>query len=161
MSDVELKVFVGENFKVEGQSLFTTNSNYLNRKDVFYDERGRFLTRSLNLSNWDWYYNYLDFTQVVANKNQSAKPNYLLDLGYVPVVFLPTCCLQLGSKLMEVMDKRNIPYVKVQPMSFVTKYCDIMSIDAWVSKMDASELLGIAPEKVTSIDILRRLILNE
>lgn len=158
MSESSLKVFIGDNFKVEGQDLLPTSSSYLKRPDVYYDERSRFLTRNLNLSNWDWYYNYLEFTQVLASKNASAKANYLLDLGYVPVVYLPTCCLQLGNKMLEALDKVGIPYVKIRPTSFVNKYCDIVAIDAWVSKMDAASILGIPPEKVTSVAIVRRLL---
>ena len=161
MSADALKVFIGNNFKVEGQDTFPTNSNYLKRDDVFYDERCKFLTHNLDTSNWDWYFNYLEFNQVAANKNPSARPTYLLDLGYVPVVFLPTCCAKVGPTLIEILDRKNLPYIKTFPMSFVTKYCDIMGIDAWMSKMDAAKLLDIAPEQVTSALVLRRLVLND
>ena len=155
-----LRVFVGDNFKVEGQEVLSTNDAYLKRADVHFDERANFLTRNLNVSNWDWYYNYLEFMQIVANKNPQASPTYLLDLGYVPVVYLPSCCESLGARLMEAMDVKKIPYVKLPPTSFVLKHYKAMTIDAWVSKMDVYERLGVAPNEVTSEMILRRLVLN-
>lgn len=155
------KVFVGDNFKVEGQSEFPTNSDYLKQDGVFFDERANFLTRNLDLSDFQWYYNYLDFMQTMANKNPNAKPMYLLDLGYVPVVYLPSCCLQIGPKLVEALDAADVPHVRLSPTSFVSKYCNLMTVDAWVSKMDIYERLGVKPEEVTSEMILRRLLLNE
>ena len=161
MSEASFKVFIGNNFKVEGQDVLPTNSSYLKSAGVYFDERANFLTYNLDLSNWDWYFNYLEFMQTASNKNGQAQPKYLLDLGYVPVVYMPSCCEHLGAKLMEVMDVRNIPYVKLSPTSFVLKKYKTMTIDAWVSKMDVAKLLDVNPEDVTSEMILRRLILNE
>ena len=161
MADNNFKVFVGDNFKVEGQDVLPVNDKYLKTAGVYFDERAYFLTRNLNLSNWQWYFNYLDFMQTAASKNPKAKPMYLLDLGYVPVVYMPSCCLKFGTELMEALDSKDIPHVKIAPTSFVRKYCDIMTVDAWVSKMDVAEPLGLKPENVTSEAIIRRLILNE
>lgn len=159
MTESNLKVFVGNNFKVEGQDVLPTGSVYLNRSDVHFDERGNFLTHNLDLSNWQWYYNYLDFMQTAANKNVNAHATYLLDLGYVPVVYLPTCCLTLGTALREALDYKGIPYISIGPTSFVVKYCNFSTVDIWVSKMDAAPLLGVAPTDVTSEMILRKLVI--
>ena len=156
-----LKVYVGRNFKLEGKQEISVYSDYMNKPGVILDARGNFLANDINVNSWDWFYNYLEFQHFAATKNPDAKPIYMLDLGFVPVVYMPTCFLDLGPKLMQIMDAKQIPYVRMTPTSFALKYVDIMTIDAWVSKMQVAESLGVTPDKVTSEMILRRLILNE
>lgn len=154
-------VFVGTNFKFEGTEDFPSNPAFLERADVFYDERCRFITTFLNTDNWDWYYNYIDFLHTVSVRNTDAKPSYLLNLGYVPVIMLPSCCLRYSTSLFEALDNSGVPYIRVPAMSFVTSHCNVETVDAWVSKMDACKVLNCKPEEVTSIDVFRRLILGE
>lgn len=160
MSDSGLKVFVGANFEVEGQDIINENSAFLKRDDIFFDERHNFVSHAVTPSNWDWYINYLKFVQVIARKNPSAKPNYLLDLGYVPVVYLPTCFMELSANMFNALDRINLPYIKIAPTNFLNKYLNIQGFDGWVSKMDAAKYLSCAPEEVTSIDLVRRVFIN-
>lgn len=153
------KVFVGVNFKVDGLEELPS-ADYLSRPDVFYDERNRFVTSGLDRSSWDWYFNYLDFVQTLSVKNATAKPMWILDLGYVPVVYMPSCCSGFGVQLFKALDNKGIPYVKLRPYSFVSKYTEGMDSDGWMSKMDAAKLLNCAPEEVTSTRILKELILD-
>ena len=156
------KLFFGTNFKVDGLIDIPTNSSYLKRPDVFYDDRNNIITEHLDTSNWEWYFNYLEFVQVQANRNVKAKGNYLLNMGYVPVVYLPTCIdAKISTMLFEILDKKKVPYVRVKPYSFTKEHYDSTNIDAWVSKMDAAKLLGVEPINIRSVDILRRLILDE
>lgn len=161
MAESKFLVFVGDNFQFEGKEDFAMNADYLKRKDVHYDTRANFLSRNVDLSNWQWYFNYLDFMQTASSKNPNAKPSYLLDFGYVPVVYLPSPFESLGVRLMEAMAVKKIPYIKMTPTSFATKYCSLVTVDAWVSKMDVYKRLGCRPEEVTSEMIIRRLILDE
>lgn len=158
MAESGLKVFIGTNFKVEGKDVLPSDANILSQPGVYFDERANFLTYGLNLHNYEWYYNYLNFMQVASTKNMNANPSYLLNLGYIPVVYLPSCCLQLTDSLMKVLEVNKVPHIKKAPTSFATKYCNIMTTDAWVSKMDVHEMLGVTPEKVTSEMLLRRLL---
>ncbi len=154
-----LKIFVGSNFVLEGYQ-DVPSEDYIKRASVFYDERNNFLTYNLDRSSWDWYYNYLDFVQILATQNPRAKPIWLLDLGYVPIVYLPSCCTSEGTKLVRILDEKKLKYVRLQPYSFVNNYNNLMTSDIWMSKMDVAPLLGVEPHQVTSAEILRRLVLN-
>jgi hypothetical protein len=161
MAEVDYKVLVGNNFTVEHQVNFSDIKDQLKMPGVYYDERANILSLKTDLTNWNWYFNYLDFQQVSSVKHAEARPTYLLDLGYVPVAYLPSCFVSLGAKIMEALDVSKIPYIKLSPTSFALKYCNIMTVDAWVHKMDVADMLDKKPEDVTSKDILRRLFVNE
>lgn len=152
----DIKVFTSSNFKLEGMTTMTTNSDYLNRPDVKLDERLNMLNTGWDTSTFDWYYNYLEANQIIASKNANAYCNYLLDLGYIPIVYLPSPAVGLSSQFMKVLDASAIPYVKMGPTSFASRYCHLDTIDAWVSKMDAAKFLGCSPEAVRSADLFRR-----
>lgn len=149
-----LKVYYGDNFKPEGVKLLVD----LDTKGAYLDERHMFLVTNLDMSNFDWYYNYLDFVRSCSEKNPTAYPSYMLDLGYVPVVFLPTCCSELETPLRRILDARKIPYISKYPMSFTIRRLTVDGTDSWVSKIDAAKFLNIRPEEVRSVDIVRRLL---
>lgn len=154
-----IKVFVSNNFKVD-QLIDLPDESALSNPRISYDERNHILTYDLDLSNWQWYYNYLDFVYTISN-SRNTKATWLLDLGFVPIVYLPSCCSSYASLLFKIMDNASIPYIKMQPYSFLSRYVSDMALDGWMSKMEASKLLGLAPEKITSEIILKELILNE
>lgn len=153
------KVFIGRNFKPTG--LYDLPSEeYLNQPGVFYDGRNQIITTDWDTSNWEWYYNYLDFAQTLAHKNKNPRPTWLLDLGYIPVVYFPSCCTSKGAELFVKLDELKIPYVKLPPYSFIQSYTNGLQADGWVSKMDVYERLGVPPEKITSEKLLRELVLK-
>lgn len=152
----DIKVFVSHNFKLEGITTMTTNGTYLDRPDVKLDERLNMLNTGWDTSTFDWYYNYLEANQIISAKNSNAYCTYLLDIGYIPAVYLPSPAVSLSSKFMNVLDASKVPYVKMGPTSFANRYCTVDTIDAWVSKMDAAKFLGCKPEDVRSADLFRR-----
>lgn len=153
-----IKVFQGHNFKVESIKEIPS-LEYIESPDLFYDERNQVVSIGLQKDNWEWYFNYLDFTQTLASRNPNAKALWLLDLGYIPVVYMPSCCSSTAAQLFSIMDEKNIPYVKTRPYSFVTKYVTSLDMDGWVSKMDISRITGWTPHTITTAQVLKELIL--
>lgn len=160
MGNAVLKCFTGPNFAFEGCQEFAADSDFLRRPDVLLDERTMFLTYNIDKTNWNWYFNYIDFTRIIAAKNSNARAGYLLNLGYFPVVYLPTCFSQIESHLIHILDVTQIPYVKLHKSSFALRKVDLEGFDIWVSKMDAAKILGCAPEDVRANDFIRRVLLN-
>lgn len=155
-----MKIMRCVNFKAEEEIDISPDSAYLKRNDVLFDERHFCASEYTNFSNWEWYFNYLDYVQTLVIKYPNARPTYLLDLGYVPIVYLPSCCTSIGSRMMEALDVKKVPYIKIAPTSFLKRSINVMAVDAWVSKMDVYEQLGVNPEDVTSEMILRRIVLK-
>ena len=156
-----VKCFTGPNFEFTGIARFNIQDKSLYQQGVKYDARNKFLTYDFDDSNWDWYFNYLQFTYMCSMSAVNARCNYLLDLGYVPVIYLPSFIdTAVESNLFDKLDKTKVPYVKMYKTSFQVSKTDLEGADAWVSKMDAAKYLGCDPVAVTSKDFIRRL-LNE
>ena len=155
-----LKCFIGNNFVVDGYESISLDSPIVRSSDTYLDERSMFLSFSINLSNWDWYFNYLDFIKNCALKRPDARPSYMLDLGYIPVIYLPSCLSHLENDLIRVLDVKGVPYVKQRKMSFSHSKVDLEGYDVWVSKLDAATYLNCEPEDVTSKAFIRRVLLN-
>lgn len=150
------EVFISNNFKLIGKQELPS-AEYLQRAGIYYDTRLGMLVENLSLTDIEWYANYLDTNAYIAGKNPSAYPTYLLDLGYIPIVYLPSCCITLGVPMLAQLDVQNIPYIKMSPLSFVHQYCNIDTVDAWVSKLDIHEALGIPVDQIKASDVARRL----
>ena len=83
---------------------------------------------------------------------------YLLDLGYIPIVFLPACLTQaMYAKMVNVLTRIELPFVQFKTRSFNIKYFESDTFDAWVSKLDVAKLLNMNPENVRSADLAGRL----
>ena len=156
MANKPYEIFVSDNFMLSGMCE-VPSEEWLRRPGVFFDTRTNMLSSDSRFDTFDWYINYLKTTAIFAGKNPSAYPTYMLDLGYIPVVYLPSCCVGTYAEMFAKLDKIDIPYVKLNPTSFVMKYVDIDAVDAWVSKMDISRLWGIPVEQVRSVDVVRRI----
>lgn len=156
--------YFGENF------LFTEIINDEQAKDILDRNAGHIDTRTMSITHgirsddWTWYHNYMAFQQFAASKVADARPMYMLDLGYVPVIFLPSCVVELsaGNRNMttlmyQLLDCSDFEYVTTRPMSFILNKVDIDTMDAWVHKIQAAEVLGCSPENVRSLDIIRRI----
>ena len=122
----------------------------LDAPDTYIDERNYMVSTRTDFSNMQWLKNYMQTAAYFFNVNRDSYPAYLCNLGYIPVVYLPTCVPDLGVKLMLRLDELNIPYIKVKGTSFVKKYFDTDIVDAWVHKLDAAKVLNCAPEDVRS-----------
>lgn len=154
-----LKCFYATNFSVEGCGPMLSDTA-ISANNYLLDERMMILSSGNDLHDWTWYFNYLDFVRVSASKNPDARASYMLNLGYIPVIYMPTCMQDLEPKLFEVLDFKKVPYAKLHKTSFTVGKIDLPGTDAWVSKMDAGEIMGIEPDKVRSIDFIRRVLLN-
>lgn len=152
--DVSVTMNLAKNFEFVKYAEVT--SELLDDPTAFVDKRSYMLSSECNFSSMDWYLNYLSTTDYFARKNPSAYPTYLCQLGYIPVVYLPTCVPpQLGVRLMLILDNNKIPYVKMRGTTFVRRYFDNDVTDAWVHKFDAAKVLSCKPEDVRSIAFVK------
>lgn len=125
-----------------------------------YLDKRHLILSTIDASNWDFYLNYLDLCATFARQYPNNKPSYLLELGYIPLIMLPSTNLNLGPKLTALLDAQGVPYVRIPPYSFLTGYTDLDTVDIWVPKMDMAKRFNIKPEDVRSKDLFRRLIID-
>lgn len=143
-----------ENFKFIDKREIRGTSEALS-DDTYLDNRMYLLSVHTDFHNTNWLVNYIETASYFAKVNKDSYPRYLLELGYIPVVYLPSCVPELGINMMQRLDALNIPYVKMKSTSFVQKWYNTDSIDAWVHKFDAAKVLGCKPEEVRSVRFLR------
>ena len=149
-----VKMRQSENFKFTMYDAIP--GEVLNEEDTYFDSRMYLLSAHTNFKTMDWFINYLETAAYFAARNRQAYPTYLLDLGYIPVVYLPTCVPDtLGVQLMQILDAKKIPYVKIKGTSFVLNYFGTDLVDAWVHKTDAAKVLGCAPEEVRAVPFVK------
>lgn len=125
---------------------------------TYYDLRTNVLSRQTDFSNMQWYYNYISTLEWMAVHHSSDRLNTLLDLGFVPVICLPSCNLSPSLMWFRKLDAANLEYISIHAVSFLYNRCDIDTSDAWVSKLVASEKFGIPVEQVRSVDIIRKVL---
>lgn len=154
------KVSMGCNFEFIDTQI-ASNPEKLANANTLYDKRCNFVSTMNDFSNWNWYFNYLNHLFVLSNHKLDARPSYLLDLGYIPLLMFPTCCADKSQPLIEILDSEAIPYIKMPALSFLTNYWDPDQLDVWVSKMDMAKLLNCEPDQVRSEKVFKRLFLNE
>ena len=154
----KLRVMVGNDFLISNPPKFesydTLNPGAINGT---LDTRTMYVVRNLNMDNWDWYSNYIELNRFLATKNLKARPSYLLDLGYVPVVLLPSQFAEMAYDFFTILDALHVPYARLRPSSFINPKLEMSGADAWISKMDGAEVLGCQPYEVTSDKLIRRL----
>lgn len=129
----------------------------LNASGCYYDVRNNMLSYNNNFQDKEWYYNYLKTNAMFAAKNPGAYPNYLLDLGFIPVVFLPSCCSHLSVSMINTLVQKGIPHIKTGAYSFVVQRPVVDYLDAWVSKLDIERIYGIPLKDITSAEVARRI----
>lgn len=157
MSEKKFEIFIADNFKLLGKEECPSES-YLQRSDVYFDTRTMMVTHNADFSNLEWYYNYIETNAVFASKNPKAYPSYLLNLGFIPIVFLPSCCQSYSVLFQNAMDVKNLPYIKTKAFSFVMQHTDMDVVDIWMSKMDINRIFGIPIEQIRSVDVIRRIL---
>ena len=75
-----------------------------------YLDKRHLILSTIDASSWDFYLNYLDICSVFARQYPNNKPSYLLELGYIPLIMLPSTNLELGPTLTALLDAQNVPY---------------------------------------------------
>lgn len=158
-----------DNFLLTGRYPMPTDPVVLTRPDVRFDLRTNMITFGLDTSDMQWYYNYIDSARHFAAKNPTVYSTFLLDAGYVPVIYLPIDTTDISDKsfiygryygpmLQALMDTR-IKYMTFAATTFTPQRLQYGNItDAWVSKMDAAAVLNMAPDEITSDDIIEEVI---
>ncbi len=165
--------YVGVDFVVmkgrEGS--FTFNEKGM-LPDTFLDLRTNYLCASFSgnrdnpLSSVEWYKNYLNLNRYLVNEGALDKPaGYyknlaysMLQLGFVPVGFCPSFAPEMTIEITRLLEQKQIKYVKTYATSFVQPFYRSSDRDVWISKMDGAEILGCAPENVTSVKLFERII---
>lgn len=162
MSDnvkANLDMNLAKNFKFIEKGA-VAGTDVLDEDSTFIDTRMIMLSRDTDFRGLDWYINYLDSAAFFARKNPKAYPTYLLQLGFIPVVYMPSCAGTIGAKLMTAFDSTGIPYIRMKATSFVVPYYQSDAVDAWASKFHLADYFGIKPEDVRAVDTARRLFAN-
>lgn len=154
-----IQINMSVNFKYSGVEIIEMEDFELlcEREDVYYDERMELVSVNTNWRDVQWYYNYLETTAAMAVKNSEAYATYLLDLGYIPVVYVPTCAKNVIVSMLNVLNTLNIPFIRVKSTSFSKKYFVSDMHDSWVHKFDIERILGIPVSEITSKEVVRRL----
>lgn len=147
-----------ENFAFKDKAEVTFE--YIDNPLTYFDARMAMISYDTDVSSLQWYINYINSAAYFARKNPKAYPSYMLQLGYVPVVYMPSCAGVDGVKFMSILDNSGIPYVRMKATSFVVPYFSSDMIDAWCSKLDLGDYMKCRPEDVRSVDVVRRLFVN-
>lgn len=155
-----IQMYLTDNFK-NPSLIDLPDEGILQKYDSFYDIRNSMLSVQTDFTDLEWYYNYLDTNAYFAVKNPDAYVNYMPALGYIPIVFLPSCCEKFSIPMLGVLDKLEVPYIKLVSMSFTIKFCKMETTDAWVSKLDISKMFNIPITEIRSSKIARRLFDGE
>lgn len=88
-------------------------------------------------STWEWYYNYLNTQFELSKMFPESYPCNLLDMGYIPLVFIPsTVKSDLAHNMTLYLDLHQIPYTALQASSFNNDRPFYNVKDAWISKFD-------------------------
>lgn len=147
----------GRNFKFDGKVEVGADSVYVTSDRYVIDSRNDFVCEDVDLSNWGWYINYLDYVQEMFVRNSDCRVAWLVNLGYVPVVYMPSCFVSFGAIIKNVLDRAELPYITWHATSMTKRKIALSTADAWVSKMDAAVKFGVNPEDVTSNFIIKEL----
>lgn len=165
----EILVRHADNFLIVSEGPMPTDQTLLSSPYVRFDLRTRTLTRNLNLNNMDWYYNYIESMRHLVLKYPDGYATYLLDAGYVPVIYLPidsvdtvdrgAICNQYYTELNKALMKSGIPYTSMVATTFMPFRISYNNVtDVWVSKMDAAKFLNKAPETITADDVIEEVL---
>ena len=149
MASNSVRVNISHNF-LEAGTEELPNEEYLKRADVYYDTRNNMLSYNTDLQGLTWYLNYLESNARFASRNPMAYPGYLLNLGYIPIVFLPSCCSHQSVTMINKLDAIQLPYIKTAAYSFVVQRPVMDTLDAWVNKLDIEKKFGIQMLDITS-----------
>lgn len=153
-----VNVFTADNFMLSGKT--KVDSHYVESLPVgmLYDERCNLLTfnNQISIDDMTWYKNYLSTVRQFTQRTEcNTRMLHMLDLGYIPAVYLPTCVdSSIGRLFQSVLDHFSIPNVTMYPSSFVVKRINFVGTDIWVNKMDISEFVNKPPERVTCSDLI-------
>lgn len=156
MANNSVRVNVATNF-LECGTEELPNAEFLNRPDVYYDMRNNMLSYDTDVSDLQWYLNYLESNAHFAARNPNAYPGYLLNLGYIPIVFLPSCCAQYSVAMINKLDVIKLPYIKTAAYSFVVQRPAMDGLDAWVNKLDIEKHFGTPLLDITSGKVVKQI----
>mgnify|MGYP004617162937 CR=1 FL=1 len=121
------------------------------------DERNNIYSYD-NKMNLETYYNYIESIKTLSQKFNFGKYKYMLKLGYIPLLMVPSPYKSvLHETIMPRLEASGIPYVKLQPMSFIKLSYTFIEPDIWISKMDAAEFLGCKPTDVRVKGVINNL----
>lgn len=96
------------------------------------------------------YYNYIFEINKLAQKYGKSKYQYMLELGYMPVIMPPfPYGTILHERFLPRLEHFKVPYEALQASSFTKVQYSNVQPDIWVSKMEAAKLLKMKPTDVT------------
>ena len=152
------RVYPAENFRITDKQTAKDNIADIDSEDYIIDARNGIASKNNIFVNYEWYYNYIKETQHFARVNPDSRWQYLLRLGYIPIVYLPAPDISelMNQTMLDILQRYKVPYITLRATSFAVKYCDLDVMDAWISKIDASKYFGIPIEQVNSLDLIKK-----
>ena len=145
-----------ENFvEVDRRPLLSAEA--MTNNSIFMDMRNKMQCAKCDFESIDWYVNYLNTNANFASKNPDAYCSYLLQIGYIPIVFVPSFLQEAAVTFQAILDRERIPYFKYAAMSFTLSRVQLDVSDCWVSKLDIERLLNIPIRDIRSSEVARRL----
>ena len=109
------------------------------------------------------YLNYLKFVYALYNKSQPTYKGppqpavYMLQLGYLPVVFPPSFWEdKLHVAVVPKLRESGLPYYARPASNVLNSNYSSAYPDLWVSKLDAAEFCHCRPEETTVEEVLKR-----
>ena len=152
--------FVGFDFQIhmEGRMDFQTLQNFIDNKPEKKWLEDLRLPCISEVTHDDVMSHIVQYTLhygKLMEKNDTIS-NYL-DYGYIPVAFYPTCYASENEKIDRMIEALGMNVYKYHAIYAGDVRYRNAHTDSWVSRFDASELLGIPPEQIKTLDIISRL----
>jgi hypothetical protein len=90
-------------------------------------------------------------------EKNAAISNYL-DYGFIPVAFYPSCYASENERIDRMIEANGINVHKYPAIYAGDVRYRNAHTDSWVSRFDASGILGIPPEQLRTLDIINNLL---
>ena len=151
-----MNFYVGTNFLIDDTVDKEKGMDMVSAGGAVLDERTWSVSMNTDFTNLQWYENYITLTRFLAQKHPNSYPTYLLDLGYVPLIYLPTAAIDIGldRAMMDIVESMSIPNIRTRPTSFVRDKINVSTMDVWVHKIHGADILKCKPEDVRSIALI-------
>ncbi len=144
----DLKAFITLDFQKQIPASLPTREDVLDTRNFIYARNPTFTKES--------YLGYLNFVKSLAMTAASDANNYMLRLGFIPLVMPPSFWGDRAHTMILPHIPKSLPYYPRPATSFLNSRYHSDYPDIWVSKLDAAKLCGCKPELVTVKGVLEK-----
>ena len=140
--------FITLDFQKKLETSVPTSEDVLDTRNFIYARQPTFTMEA--------YLGYLNFVKSLAMSATSDNSNYMLRLGFVPLVMPPSFWGDRAHTMILPHIPKSLPYYPRPATSFLNFRYHSDYPDIWVSKLDAAKLCGCKPELVTVKGVLKK-----